>query len=117
MTKMDPEELEKHSYTTIWFPGVYSGRQGVYAQTVQFIQFDDLVELVQKRADEDGNWAIDNDFVGPNEDKMRRMMEFVSDPTNIRQCLEHLTKNNEESIRTVDWVCRDLAKASKMMVR
>jgi hypothetical protein len=73
-----------------------------------------LIELVQKRAKEDGEWAIENGFVGPNNENeplMREMMKWVSDPKNITQCAD---ANPDE---TVDWVCRDLANASKWLAR
>lgn len=92
---------------TIWYPDVYNGRQGDYAKTVADVSLVELTELVQKRAQEDGQWAIDNGFVGDNEDKMRKMMAWVSNPENIQQCLE---ANPHE---TVDWICRDLANGSK----
>jgi hypothetical protein len=40
---------------------------------------------------------------------MRKMMEWVSREKNIRQCVE---ANPDE---TVDWICRDLANASKWL--
>lgn len=104
----------------IWFPGIYGGRTDPdYTQPVGELLFelDVLIERVQKRAQEDGEWAIKNGFVGDNEDKMRRFMAFVSDETNIRQCVDHIRKEGMETKRTVDWVCRDLANASKWMVK
>jgi hypothetical protein len=68
---------------------------------------------VQKRAQEDGEWAIANGHVGDNEDNMRKMMAFVSDEKNIRQCVGIFIKEDLEGKRTVDFVCRDLANASK----
>jgi hypothetical protein len=100
--------IQEHE--TIWFPGIYGGRSTEeYTQTAGSIPVEQVVELVQKRADEDGNWVIDNGFVGNNEDKMRKMMEWVSREKNIRQCVE---ANPDE---TVDWICRDLANASKWL--
>lgn len=98
---------------TIWYPGIYKGREGDYAQIAAHINFDKLVGLVQKRAQEDGQWAIDNGKVGGNEDKMRQMMAFVSDEKNIRQCVEHIHKEGLDQERTVDWVCQELANASR----
>lgn len=92
---------------TIWFPGIYTGRQGVYARKTSEFSLDEIVKLVQMRAQEDGEWAIKNGFVGNNEDKMRKMMAWVSNEDNIRQCLE---ANPHE---TIDWICRDLANGSK----
>jgi len=103
--------------TTIWFPGTYGGRMDAsYIQIATHLNFDNLVQLVQTRATEDGEWAISNGFVGDNEDKMRRMMAFVSDEKHIRQCVEHIHKENLDHVRTVDFVCRDLANASKWSV-
>lgn len=93
----------------IWFPGIYGGREGDYAKLVADIPEDHVVELVQQRAKEDGEWAIKTDRVGDDEDKMRKMMAWVSDEKNIRQCLK---ANPDE---TVDWVCRDLANATKWL--
>src|SRR4051794_23577552 len=99
---------------TIWYPGIYGGRTDrEYTQVASHLNFADLVELIQKRAEEDGEWAISNGFVGDNEEKMRLMMAFVADEQNIRQCLEHIHKEGLDHVRTVDWMCRDLANASK----
>lgn len=97
-------------HETIWFPGVYGGRTDEeYTQPAHAISEEKLIELVQKRAKEDGEWAIENGFVGDNEDKMRKMMAWVSDPKNIVQCYQ----GNLEYGPTVDWICRDLANGSK----
>lgn len=94
----------------IWHPGIYHGREGAYSQVACNVPQEDLIELVRKRAQEDGEWAIVNGHVGPHNENaslMRRMMEWVADPENIVQCFE---ANPEE---TVDWICRDLANGSK----
>lgn len=108
-------ESESANEMTIWFPvdELYKGREGDYAKTVGELPNDRVVELVQQRVEEDGVWAIENHLVGDNEAKMRMMMAWASDVTNIAQCLEHLYKEENAHIRTVDWVCRDLANASK----
>lgn len=107
MTVSKAEEL-------IWYPGIYEGRTTPeYTQMVEKVPFDTLVTLVKTRAEEDGEWAIANNLVGDNEDKMRRMMEFVSDTKHIEQCHQHILDNETASTLTVDWVCRDLANASK----
>lgn len=98
---------------TIWFPGVYAGRQGDYAKQARDVPIEQLIELVQTRAKEDGEWAIANGFVGENEANMRKMIEFVSDEKNIRQCVDYVLKEKTGVDITVDWVCRDLANASK----
>lgn len=106
----------------IWFPDAYIGRtEGEWIKPVSIFLHDKgaigalvlLEVLVAQRAKEDGEWAIENGLVGDHEDKMRRMMEFVSDPKNIQQCVEHILNEGTEMDRTVDWVCRDLANASK----
>lgn len=94
-------------HETIWFPGIYHGRQGDYAQKAGDLPVEEVVRLVQERAKEDGEWAIANGHVGNNEDKMRNMMAWVSREDNIGQCF---ADNPHE---TVDWICRDLANASK----
>lgn len=111
-------DIQKESI--IWFPGEYHGREGDYAKLVADVPLEELTALVQNRAQEDGDWAIAHGFVGKNNEhkaKMHRLMEFVSKPSNIQQCVWHVFNNGEERIRTVDWVCRDLANASKVMVR
>lgn len=104
----------------IWFPGIYKGRLTVeYTQTIDGLTFEEVCKLVQKRAQEDGEWAIANGMVGKNnenEPKMRRMMEFVSDPKHIEQCVDYIYKEETEGVRTVDFVCRDLANASRWAV-
>lgn len=106
---------------TIWFPGFYDGRQSdEYTQAVRDAPLEMVVELVQKRAQEDGQWLIDNDRVGPHGEsktKMLRMMAFVTNPKNIKQCINHIYEEGMEGERSVDWVCRELADASKFMVR
>lgn len=93
----------------IWFPGIYSGREGDYAKIASSLTAPEVVALVQKRAEEDGEWSIETDRVGDNEDKMRKMMKWVSDPRNIKQCV------NANPNETVDWICRDLANGSKWL--
>lgn len=98
---------------TIWFPGIYSGREGDYAKKVADVSLVELTKLVQKRAHEDGHWAIDRGFVGNNSVKMLKMIAWVSDPENIQQCVGHILKDGLENERTIDFVCRDLANGSK----
>ena len=98
---------------TIWYPGIYSGRKGDYAHKIAHVTLDELITLVEQRAKEDGEWTIENGLVGDNEDKMRRMMEWVMRSENIEQCVAHIYGNKMEHEYTVDWVCRDLANASK----
>lgn len=111
------------SESLIWFPldSLYEPRtDGGYERLVSDVSLVELTSLVQHRAQEDGNWAIENGLVGENNanrDKMVRMMQFVGSDRNIQQCVGHLIKDGEEDERTVDWVCRDLAKASKALIR
>lgn len=100
---------------TIWFPGIYSGRETEeYTQSARNLDPEDVYVLVKQRAHEDGEWAIANGCVGPykeNEPKMRRMMAFVSDEKNILQALDHMILSGID--QSVDYICRDLANASK----
>lgn len=98
---------------TIWFPGIYRGREGAYAKTVAETPDQFIIELVQTRAQEDGEWAIETKHVGDNEDLMRKMMDWVSKEENILQALNHILNENMAHERTVDWLCRELANASK----
>lgn len=111
------DQVEIAPVTNIWYPGPdYKGREGVYAKTVGELPDEDTTTLVRHRAQEDGEWTIENGLVADHAKYMRKMMAWVADPTNIAQCLEHLYKDEEAHIRTVDWVCRDLANASKAIV-
>lgn len=93
---------------TMWFPGFYEGLDdSSYQQIASKIPSGTLISLVQNRAKADGEWAINNGVVGDKEDVMRKMMAWVSRTDNIMQCVE---ANPDE---TVDWICRDLADASK----
>lgn len=98
-------DIQPHQ--NIWHPEIYDGRKGVYDTPARLYTEDKLVELVQKRAEEDGTWCIEQGLVGDNEDVMRKMMAWVSRRENILQCR---TANPDE---TVDWICRDLANATK----
>lgn len=102
----------------IWFPvdEVYESRKTVdYDRPIKDMPLGEIIELVQRRATEDGEWCIANGMVGPdnrNEPKMRDMMAFVSDPKNIEQAVDYIYKEGTADERTVDFVCRDLGKAS-----
>lgn len=106
MTEITPE-------TNLWFPGIYNEREGAYAQKVADVPFSEIERLVQQRAKEDGEWSIAQGHVGDNEDVMRKMMEWVSRPDNIQQCVDSIFQEDMEHERTVDFVCRDLANGSK----
>lgn len=111
-------DIQEHE--TIWYPGVYGGRQeSPWTDSVETVPTERIIELVHQRAEEDGEWAIANGHVGKNnehEAKMRRMMAFVSDEKNIRQCIDYIFTENTANVRTVDFVCRDLANASSWAV-
>jgi hypothetical protein len=98
---------------TIWYPGIYNGQEGVYATLIDALDVEEIILIVQKRAQEDGEWAITNGHVGDNEDKMRKMMAWVSNPDNIKQCVEAALKDYPPRTKTVDFICRDLANGSK----
>lgn len=109
-----PEKITEDM--TIWFPGTYNGRKGYYAKTIAEMPENRIIGLVQKRAREDAQWAIDNGHVGENnenEPEMRAMEEWVSRRGNIVQALEHIDKDGLQTERTVDWLCRDMANAAK----
>lgn len=91
----------------IWFPGIYNGREDIYAEPARGFDRDELIVLVQARAQEDGEWSIANNRVGGRPEFMRKMMAWVSDPKNIIQCYE----TNPD--KTVDWICRELANVTK----
>lgn len=106
MTDIQPNE-------NMWYPGLdYEGRYEDYADKVDDLSLNRVVELVQKRAKEDGEWAIEHGLVDDSEEKMRAMMAWVSDSNNIIQCLSHIRKESMGNERTVEWVCRDLATAT-----
>ena len=102
----------------IWYPGIYGGRQEPeWTELVTNLDLETVTERVQRRAQEDGEWAIEHGFVGDNEDKMRRMMAWVSLETNIEQAYEYVREREPEMERTVDYLCRDLANGSKWSVK
>jgi hypothetical protein len=105
----------------MWFPGIYHGRQSDEWQAfVIDVVFTHIRDLVQARVQEEGEWLIANGRVGTNNEnevKMRRMMAFASDEKNILQCWEHVYRAGEEEVRTVDYIARELANASKTMIR
>lgn len=107
-------------HETIWFPLEYRGRDTPeYTQLVKDTPIEEIIKIVQKRAETDGEWAISAGLVGENnknETKMRRMMAWVSNETNIRQCVAWILEHEANADRTVDYVCRDLANGSKMAV-
>lgn len=107
----------------IWTPGIYHGRQEEpWTSTIANLIFDrdKIIELVQQRANEDGEWCINNGRVGKDnvgEPRMRFMMDFVANTKHITQALEHILNRGEEEERTLDYLCRDLANASAWALR
>jgi hypothetical protein len=107
----DPKEVQN-----IWFPGRYQGREGDYAQKISECDIDEVVRLVVARAQEDEAWLLANGFKEPiHIEALRRKTRFVMDGKNIQQCVDYVQTKGEDP--TVDWVCRELAKAAKVMVR
>lgn len=110
MTEITPEE-------NMWYPGpenLYQGRSGVHAQKTTDFSGEDLTNFVQRRAHEDGEWAIANNLVGNSEELMRKMVDWVSRDANIIQCIIHARESGMKvEERTVDWLCRELANAAK----
>lgn len=102
----------------MWFPGLagYEGRTtSEYSQLVKDTTLEEIISLVQDRAQEDYAYCIANGLVGENNasaPKLKRMMEFCAKEKNIKQCVEHIYKDKKEHVFTVDLVCRDLANAS-----
>jgi hypothetical protein len=94
----------------VWFPdeALYSPREGVYAQPLNEFTLPEMIDLVQQRIKEDGEWLIENGRVGNNEELMRKRMEWASKPDNITQCF----LANVEADLTMDWLCRELATAA-----
>lgn len=96
---------------TIWCPGVYEGRtEPEYTKVLGQVSTVQLIEIVQRRAKEDGEWIIEHDLI--EENRMRKMMAWVSDPDNIRKSAEIIYRAGSMEKRTVDYICRDLANAS-----
>lgn len=109
MTEINPNQI-------IWYQGDdYAPRDGAYAQKLADISLVEATALIAKRAEEDGEWAIANGVVGGNEEKMRHMMAWVSNGTNIGQIVGDILRKQEEGERTVDSVCRELAEITKVI--
>lgn len=105
-------KMEIVEHQTLWYPGIYVPRtDGDWDKAASSLPFARVVELIQTRASQDGEWTLENEKVGGNEEKMRKMMAWVSRKDNIRQCID---ANFEKGV-TVDWVARELAYASKMV--
>lgn len=114
MFRNQGRSLEEQATRNIFTNGIFHGStEEPYTLKLGDVSIVTLVRAVRDRAEVDGQWCIDNDLVGNNEDKMRRMIAYVSDPENIVRCVSYILKHNEENDRTVDFVCRDLANGSR----
>lgn len=106
--------MEIVEHQTLWYPGFYVPRtDGDWDKIASNLPFSRVLELVQTRASQDGEWTIEQGKVGDNEEKMRKMMAWVSRKDNIRQCIDA----NLDKGFTVDQVAHELAHASKMVAR
>ena len=95
---MKPEEI-------MWYPGLdYVGREADYTKHISECEIDEVLELVQKRAQEDYDWIMRNGMASDSEERMGKMLAWVSNHNNITQCVQ----TNLEEDPTVDWVCREL---------
>jgi hypothetical protein len=102
------------SEKNVWYPGLdYEAPKGDYEIKVNDVEVDVLLELVQTRIEQDGQWAIDNDRVGGKELKMRRMIDWATNHQNIHQCVEQIFKEGAEDEKTVGWVCREMTTAAQ----
>jgi hypothetical protein len=107
-------EIEAKDGLNIFTPSIYHGTNDqLYRRTIAEVELHDVIPLVQKRAREDGQWCIDMNLVGHNEDKMRKMIEYVSDPINITETFRYITHHEDPTTRDIDFICRDLANGSR----
>ena len=107
------KEIQERDPLNIFTPGIYHGLQDEpFTTRVTSMEVKKVIQIVQMRAHEDGQWCIDMDLVGDNQDKMLRMIDFVSDPTHIVDALEHYIRESRNDL-TIDYLCRDLANSSK----
>lgn len=107
MSDIVPEE-------NMWYPGpeaLYTGKTDPYSLEAHRATADELVQMVQERAQEDGEWVIENGLYAGKEELMRKMIEWVSRPDVIVQCAD---ANLDKGV-SVDWVCRELANAAKQI--
>lgn len=108
------EVVELPQETNMWWPGLdYQERGGNYAKSIADVSLVELTRLVKTRVEQDGEWTIKNKHVGDREELMRKMMAWASKDENIQQCVAQLVREGTEEDHTVDWVCRELAKAAK----
>jgi hypothetical protein len=110
--KTREQEIRENDGINIFTPGIYHGKQGApWEQKCLDVDVHNLIELVRDRAEKDGQWCIDMDLVGDNEDKMRRMMEYVKSRHNIIRNLNYQKETGRNE--TIDFLCRDLANGSR----
>lgn len=110
--KTRDQEIKENDGINIFTPGIYHGRQEApWQQKCLDVDTFSLIELVRTRAERDGQWCIDMGLVGNNEDKMRKMMEYVKSLHNITRNLNYQKENGQNE--TIDFLCRDLANGSK----
>jgi dissimilatory sulfite reductase (desulfoviridin) alpha/beta subunit len=108
---MKPEE-------NMWYPGLdYKGREGDYAQTIDDLALSQVIELVQKRANEDYVWIMANGMSGDSPVRMEKMLVWVTNERNIKQCVEHIWSEGMHHERTVDSVCRELGEITHKLGR
>lgn len=105
------KEIEEKDPYNIFTPGVYHGLDEIpYRHLLYQCELEKVIPIVQERAKNDGEWCIRMDLVGHNGDKMRRMIAYCSDPENIKAAFEYALGEKD---RNIDFLCRDLANASK----
>jgi hypothetical protein len=111
-------EIRENDGHNMFTGGVYHGsKEAIFTTAVADMEISAIVRLVQERAKKDGQWCIDMDLVGPNEDKMRRMIMYCSDEIKIMDKVHYITHHDDPALRTVDFVCRDIANASKWSIK
>lgn len=110
--KTREQEIREKSGTNIFTTGIYHGKtEAPWLQKCLDVDVINLIELVRDRAEKDGQWCIDMDLVGDNEDKMRQMMAYVKSRHNIIRNINHQKEIGRNE--TLDFLCRDLANGSR----
>lgn len=103
----------------MWYPGDdYEPRaQGKYTQMVGALEPGEVVFLVRGRVQKDLVYAAPNGFMGEEKEKMRELMAFCINHQTITHILFGIAEAGEENERTVDWVCRELGKRSRGLLK
>lgn len=110
--KKDKMTLAEEAGQNVFTTGIYHGiNEEPWTLPIEDLPLPQLVQVIQLRADADGNWCIDNELVGDNENKMRAMIHYVSNEDNIKSAAAWYINN--EPHRTIDYVIRDIANTSK----